>query len=91
MFNGKQENRTSSGNSEDVFAIIALTNLSPQTGWWILLEGSHNRVSKTALDPTWRRVEQQLAPGDAIVMLAHIACLPSLGQDGIFETLVYKK
>lgn len=71
-------------NNSCIYVAIALTDLSPDNGWFILLEGSHELTGAT----DWKQVSLSLKPGDAVAWRGTLRYLHSSGGGGMFETLV---
>jgi len=74
-------------NDVSVYVTIALTDLSPSNGWFILLEGSHERTG-AASSANWKQISLSLKAGDAVAWRGSLAYLHSSGGGGMFETLV---
>jgi ectoine hydroxylase-related dioxygenase (phytanoyl-CoA dioxygenase family) len=78
-----------SGKKGEVYATLALTQLSPKNGLFIFLAGSHRRTPGSS--PTiWRKFHANLSPGDALVWRGDLAYSHSPGGGGMFVTLVFE-
>jgi len=75
-----------------VFVWIALADLNPDNGWFILLEGSTEATGDVALDasvaPSWPQISLDLKAGDAVAWRGSLAYLHSSGGGGMFKTIV---
>lgn len=71
-----------------IIVTIALTDLNPDNGWFILLKGSHERSQASSTKMPWEHVGLRLKPGDAVAWYSSLAYVHSSGGGGMFETLV---
>ncbi|KAL9123960.1 MAG: hypothetical protein Q9217_006664 [Psora testacea] len=73
-----------------VYVTVALTDLNPKTGWFVLLKGSHRRESKKTISiAQWEQVSLDVKAGDAIVWRGDLGYLHSSGGGGSFMTIVF--
>ena len=75
-------------NDACIYVTIALTELSPDNGWFILLEGSHEPAGAASSAASWKQISLSLKPGDAVAWRGSLRYLHSSGGGGMFETLV---
>jgi hypothetical protein len=75
-------------NDTCIYVIIALTDLNPDNGWFILLEGSYERTGAASSAASWKQISLSLKPGDAVAWRGSLAYLHSSGGGGMFETLM---
>ncbi|KAL3483312.1 hypothetical protein BJX62DRAFT_82559 [Aspergillus germanicus] len=68
-----------------VYATIALTDLSSSNGWYTFYEDSHSRTS-----PLSKLAALDLKAGDAVVWRGDLVYIHSSGGGGVFLTLVFK-
>ena len=74
-----------------VYVTVALTDLNPKSGWFILLEGSHRRESTTTFSiAQWKQVSLDIKAGDAIAWRGDLGYLHSSGGGASFMTMVFK-
>ncbi|OJJ44502.1 hypothetical protein ASPZODRAFT_135312 [Penicilliopsis zonata CBS 506.65] len=70
---------------DQVYATIALTDLSPSNGWYTFYEDSHSRTR-----PLSTLVAPNLKAGDAMVWRGDLVYIHSSGGGGVFLTLVFQ-
>lgn len=68
----------------DVYVTIALTDLSPDNGWYTFYEGSHTRTT-----PLSELAAISMKAGDAMVWRDDLVYFQSAKGGGMFVTLVY--
>ncbi len=78
------------GGRGQVYVTIALTDLNSESGWFVLLEGSHQQKPESTPASEWKEASLNLSAGDAVVWRGDLAYLHSPGGGGKFETLVYE-
>jgi hypothetical protein len=71
----------------EVYVTIALTDLSPDNGWYVFFEGS--RANHPVVDG-YKTGVLSLKAGDAVVWRGDLVYFHSPGGGGMFETLAYK-
>lgn len=72
---------------DEIYVTIALTDLSPDNGWYIFYEGS--RADHPIPDEN-RTVQMRLEAGDAVIWRGDLVYTHPTGGGGMFQTLVYK-
>ena len=75
------------GQDKELYVTIALSELTPETGWFIFLEGSHQRPMDTHL---WTKRIIRLVPGDAVIWRGNLVSTQT-GGGGLFLTLVFRQ
>jgi ectoine hydroxylase-related dioxygenase (phytanoyl-CoA dioxygenase family) len=81
------QTKPKTGRKGDIYVTIALTELNPENGWFILLQGSHTQPPSSVV--SLPRISLNLNPGDVVIWLGDLAYLHAPGGGGIFEPLVY--
>ncbi|KAF7877682.1 hypothetical protein EAF04_001353 [Stromatinia cepivora] len=77
------------GLKGEVYATVALTDLSPATGLFIFLAGSHKHTLEGNSNDEWKECYLDLKAGDAIIWRGDLSYLHSSGGGGKFQTLVF--
>lgn len=83
-------NMLKTAEDSEVYVTIALTDLSPNNGWYTFYASSRKNQPMTSLT-TLKTVTLDLKAGDAVIWRGDLIYFHSPGGGGVFETLVYKK
>ncbi len=78
-----------SGRKDNALVIIALTKLDSTSGWFELLEGSHQKSPEHKSVDDLKRADFVLEPGDAVIWRGDLSYYRTSGGGGKFEILVY--
>lgn len=83
-----QPQKTYTAFKDEIYATIALTPLSPETGWYIFYEGT--RANEKEPKDNTRKAALSLDIGDVVVWRGDLLYFHSAGGGGMFQTIAYK-